>query len=621
MKYITIKKVTCMKNKLYLLAVAGMLMTACSEHSDSVSENENGRAYAEKELGISISGQHTWNMTVQGSVTFTNIPEDYKGAALAVLSQNPYSDTLGTAATLAYVEEQTSVAYEAPGHLKKLYAACIREDGQMLVKSFARGAETVDMSDEGYKLVNASKSRMTRAGEQAELEFQPTINAMLFGEKGWANDRFAFIERGGQDADFNDFSKYSNTYKTFLPEGKNSTSKLKTYEDMYNFHWTVVGKDGGEVTLIPVHKQSAQHEYLGYFYCLPGEDINFKDVPKYVFSEGIKQDMIVKDDVDDYVANAYRLIYYDKDGNASYTFPEGTKIYFFLHCLPSMKAYSWCNHSWDNQLGIDYYSMPDLNRDMLLHLNQDHNVNFNPYGGNDDWEESPRVVYFNQDNTNYIGMEDGTDMDYNDIVCMVRGNLEGFPKSEIVEAKPQVYTYAFEDTKLGDYDMNDVVLRVWRDTSRKHELTVQLVATGAYNNLKVFYDDHGVKYAEPVALFDGKEVHEALGIEAKTFGNTMSQNVAKLPTTNIQYDYAKFRYYKADFYIVDMATGAEVHLPSAQGLVGSAPYAICVPSRWQWPIEHTPITKAYTSFVGYAANPSVNVDWYVGEKGSVFNME
>ena len=610
-----------MKSKIGFLMIAGMLVTACSDHGDSVSENEYGRAHAEKELGISISDQHTWNMTTQGTVAFANIPEEYKNAALAVFSQNPLTDTLGTATMLAYVEGQNSIAYEVPGHLKKLYAACILGNGQMVVKPFLKGQETVDMSAEGFKLVSAAESRMTRAGEQSALEFTPTINAMLFAENGWANDRFAFIERGGLNAEFDDFSNYSNSYKTFLPEGKNSTGKLKTYDEIYNFHWTIVGKDGGEVTLIPVHKQSAQYEYLGYFYCLPGEDLNFKDVPKYVFSEGIKNDMIVNDDVDEYVANAYRLIYYDKDGNASYTFPEGTKIYFFLHCFPSRQAYSWCNHSWDNNLGIDYYSMPDLNRDMLQHLNQVHNVNFNLYGGNDDWEESPRVVYFSRGNTNYIGMEDGTDMDYNDIVCMVRGNLEKFPDSETVETKSQVYTYAFEDTKLGDYDMNDVVLHVWRDTKKKAELTVQLVATGAFNNLKVFYDDHGVKYSEPVALFDGKEVHEALGIKAESFGNTETQNVASLPTTNIQYDYAKFRYYKADFYIVDMATGAEVHLPSAQGLVGSAPYAICVPCRWQWPTEHTPITRAYPSFTGYAANPGVNVDWYLQPKGSVFNLK
>lgn len=419
---------------------------------------------------------------------------------------------------------------------------------------------------------------------------------------------------------FTEFTSYANAYKTFLPEGKNSIPTVAQYADIYNYHWTVVGEGGGEVTLIPVHKQSAQTEYAGYFYCLPGEDINFKEAPKYVFSEGIAKDM--KDLGDDYTAKAYRLVYYDKQGNASYTFPEGTKIYFFLHCIPENKAYSWCSHSWDAKLPIDFYSFPDLNYDILHHLNEAHNVNFAAGGGKDQWDEYPRVVYFNRNGVNYVGMEDGTDLDLNDLMLMVLGNVEDFPPSENVTTATQVYTYAFEDTKTGDYDMNDVVLRVWKQGGGSNPtMRVQLVATGAANDLMVYYYDNGDRYSEPYALFGGKEVHEALGIEPGTFANTQTKNVTKFPTTDVTYTYDKFRFYKADFYIKNMSTGQEIHLPAAQGLMGSAPYAFCVPGRWQWPTERTKITSAYPAFAGYASNPDVNQGWYTEVAGSVFNLE
>jgi len=89
----------------------------------------------------------------------------------------------------------------------------------------------------------------------------------------------------------------------------------------------------------------------------------------------------------------------------------------------------------------------------------------------------------------------------------------------------------------------------------------------------------------------------------------------------VAYDYKTFRYYKADFYIVDETTGVEIHLPAAQGITGSAPYAVCIPSAWQWPLERISIKTAYKEFAGYAANPDVNKGWYAGEKTSVFEMK
>ena len=84
--------------------------------------------------------------------------------------------------------------------------------------------------------------------------------------------------------------------------------------------------------------------------------------------------------------------------------------------------------------------------------------------------------------------------------------------------KPQVWTYAFEDNKSkGDYDMNDVVLRVQYDytesngniTVNESKLNVWLVAAGATFkiNMKIGTTD----------LFGGKEVHEVFGHQGQYY--------------------------------------------------------------------------------------------------------
>ena len=44
--------------------------------------------------------------------------------------------------------------------------------------------------------------------------------------------------------------------------------------------------------------------------------------------------------------------------------------------------------------------------------------------------------------------------------------------------------------------------------------------------------------------------------------------------------------------------------------IGEAPYAVCIPADWAWPLEWVKVSEAYTGFSSYAANPSSNEEWY-----------
>ena len=181
-------------------------------------------------------------------------------------------------------------------------------------------------------------------------------------------------------------------------------------------------------------------------------------------------------------------------------------------------------------------------------------------------------------------------------------NKEEIHENEPEDIKPIVYTYAFEDTFMGDYDMNDVVLQVWEEDERVY---VKLCCTGASYDLYVYLGN--------VVLFGGREVHAVLGGTAGKFINTGSGSdkfeTCSTYTTDIAKPYG-FDVATADFWIYSPA--GEIHVGTTENTrqIGHAPYGLRIPGEWKWPMEWTPVNEAYEYFSGYAANRYTNTDWY-----------
>lgn len=178
----------------------------------------------------------------------------------------------------------------------------------------------------------------------------------------------------------------------------------------------------------------------------------------------------------------------------------------------------------------------------------------------------------------------------------------------------QTYTYAFEDLdKLGgDYDMNDVVLKCTGPTDGK--ITIRLVAVGAAKNLRAFFNKK--------PLFNGQEVHAALGVEAGTITNTSSDYtiVDNVVEETITVEDGFLFTDDADIYIVD-EKGRESHIPNFDKSFtkGGAPYAICVPYDWKYPREFISIITAYPPFVYWAGDVNEQ-DWYTADKAVLNNV-
>ncbi len=187
------------------------------------------------------------------------------------------------------------------------------------------------------------------------------------------------------------------------------------------------------------------------------------------------------------------------------------------------------------------------------------------------------------------------------------------PTPGVLPDASQIYTYAFEDitTKGGDYDFNDVVLKV-ETVPVDNKLKVSLVAAGAQKNLKVYYN--AGKSSEKI-LFGGKEVHEALGGAAGEIINTTGQRDKYSPVDDyIPYQEGKSLSEYGDFSIYDMDNRMYVRLPNRyfndDFNRGDVPYAIMVPIDWYYPDEHQRIDNRYNFFKGWAENKDKYTLWY-----------
>ena len=141
----------------------------------------------------------------------------------------------------------------------------------------------------------------------ANLEFQKTVNATLFADKGW-NDEIAQVPADGYPVQFTNFTEYTATFQAFLPENQRNNRKVAAYDNILQCYRAIVSDDEGEVTIIPVHKESVNSQCIGYYYFLPGETHDVKTVKKYFFPSISKID----DTIDECTQQALRLQYFDQ---------------------------------------------------------------------------------------------------------------------------------------------------------------------------------------------------------------------------------------------------------------------------------------------------------------------
>lgn len=175
-------------------------------------------------------------------------------------------------------------------------------------------------------------------------------------------------------------------------------------------------------------------------------------------------------------------------------------------------------------------------------------------------------------------------------------------KEEEDEVAPQIFSYAFEDTYMCDYDMNDVVLYV-SESEDGNGFDVELMCTGAMKDIYVYYD------GEPI--FGNREVHDVLGGANGKFLNTGAADDDMFFSVGTAMDYVDKKGHtlgEAPFSI-RTSSGDVIEVGTQQGNT-IEPYGIVIPRKWEWPTEWTEISRAYPSFTGFVIDRNQNADWY-----------
>ena len=133
-----------------VLFVAGLLlMASCSHDMDLPTQEDAVKTNVEKIFGVSFAPNQDWCTTANGKITITiNNPELKDVEKVQILTASPFGNGDANGA-LSLNEKKISFGqsvtlnYDAPKMYSRLYAACIKKNGEYFVKGFNMGEQNV----------------------------------------------------------------------------------------------------------------------------------------------------------------------------------------------------------------------------------------------------------------------------------------------------------------------------------------------------------------------------------------------------------------------------------------------------------------------------------------------
>lgn len=260
--------------------------------------------------------------------------------------------------------------------------------------------------------------------------------------------------------------------------------------------------------------------------------------------------------------------------------------------IPNYKGTNYAKKSYDKINNGEVYADGRLNQQ----INQypDYKSAVDKYGMKLD---DPRAAIFGANQKAYLMFEDGVDVNYVDLIVEINGGLKEVDAAQ--QINNNVYTFCFEDRNLGDYDMNDVVIKAERLNMTQVKYTV--AACGAYDELYL-------RNINGKTLNETTEIHALFGVNnLSTFINTQSMNyvpVSEEITVDPSFSFTDF---SQQIYIYNKTAGYEVKMSQR----GEDPHGIMIPCDFAYPKERICIKDAYTLFNSWGENPVTSTDWYL----------
>lgn len=625
-----------MKKNLVKFAVLGLFVFAsCAKGFDTIEPEptptpeptpdptleEEIKANVTKVFGVTFDPNHDWNSTTSGSITISVNSTDVEKVQLLAYTEADFvnefneKETSLTVLNEADVKNQSTVTlyYDAPKS-NELYAAFITKNDFILKKvegssvSYSRSAKTRTIST-AYTLPTTT----------------PKIEEIIpsyANERGWIEGQmlYGLSDYNSQKMEVND---YENTYKTlfnnyafsFFKNGRNYNNlPIVIGTGMYNETGYPLTTGSEPILISPIFKQDGGSQYGDevlnsdlYYYYFKESDLNGMDkdattaylnaLPKYKafpFANeytGLTEKNILK-------KYAYALIYWGdgtptEGSTGTYQFPAGYKIGFMVRAKTTHKE-----NGKPRKQG-ELYGDGRLNN--FINSYSECNFKSSELG-----EDGPRQAWLRINGKQIICFESGTDKDFNDIFLEIEGGIYDMFYTPNLTAN--TYTYCFEDRDLGDYDMNDIVIKATRSGN---QVTYSIVACGAYDELYI-------KNINAGKIKDNAEIHKLFGKTTNDFINT-DESLDKceyITATKTVSENFSFLDDDTRPYIYNKTTGKNIYIAK----VGEDPHAIMIPNDFKYPKEKQCIKGTYADFNSWGQNPITKTEWYTNPtEGTYYN--
>ena len=605
-----------MKQYLFLAASTMLVFASCTKEADLRDLTEDVDAISNaiinsnvlKVFGETFDPNHDWCTTVNGEVTIQADASVKKVQVLVKVSDidDPDTPSYVTRTTMKVLNEAVAngestikLNYDAPKDNLGLYVAFTTDHGTVFRKVEGNTAS----------INGGAKSRMTRALSTGytlpEGEFAiDTVIASYAHQRGWiANDSlYGFKDYTAQKMSSDDYSdEFKDVFRsvvfTYFPNGRehNNLPMVKN-SGYYNANVYPITTGDEPIIVTPVYKCDNPLKYGNevynsdlYYYYFKEESIGtdtvayLQSLPKYKaipFSncfDWAEDDTICKH-------GSFALMYFGDNKptvgtKGSYQFPEGYKIGFMIRATTT--------HDGGKKQG-EVYGDGRLNNKIN---------NYGNFASSHLGDNGPRVAWLTINEKMMMCWESGTDADFNDVIMEVEGGIEPF--DTIPELESEVYTYCFEDTPLGDYDLNDVVIKAERID--KTHVKYSIVACGAWDELCICNINSGV-------IKDSAEVHALFGKTPKTFINTTNgEHCDPVTTTKTVSETFSFLDPYTQPYIHDRTTNTTIYLSRK----GQDPHGIMIPDDFEYPQERVCVKDAYEEFNNWGKNAVTSTKWYV----------
>ena len=577
------------------------------------------KAYLKKTFGVAFDPNHDWCTTKSGVVTI-NVDASVKEVQLMGRIREASDDEPEWVTKFnnrllnkAETKGRTSITlnYDAPKDNEGLYVGFVTDDSY-----YVR-----EVVNDAVSFSKPAQARTRRAGSE-ELNYSATLTGKILSygsERGyvngeeylWATDNYGSLMIPTSPYSLEFIAGFRNDVLTYYPNGRNYNNISKVMASGY-YNATVYCSplnSTSPVIVTPVYKCDNPTRFGNevynsdlYYYYFTDEEIAGKDPVAYIQSlpkfKALSFSDCFGDTEDNEVYNhgSYVLIYYGKNSSikmgstGDYKFPENINIGFMVRAMTSSDG---------GRKKGEVYGDGRLNNG----INNDKNYNFSSSSLGTD---GPRAAWLSYDGRMFLSWESGTDSDYNDIFLEISGIKPFVP---IIIPDPEIYTYCFEDRTEGDYDMNDLVIKVTRINETTLEYSI--VACGAYDELYVYNVDCGV-------IQNDKEVHALFGTVPESFINTVPGETPYPVITAQKTVDSKFSVLAAETqpYIVNKTqNGLIIHVAKQK----EEPHGILIPYDFAYPKEKCCIKNAYKDFNNWGQNPVISTDWYIWpEAGNVY---